>query len=68
MKDEGVRLATAMMDSRLCLRCASIKSDIPEERLVAVIQNLQRTLTVIERLGDCDSCGRRTLVHKLGRA
>jgi uncharacterized protein with PIN domain len=66
MKGEGPRFATAMMDSRLCLRCASIKSEVPEERLVAVIQRLQRTLTVTERLADCDSCGRRTLVYRLG--
>ena len=65
-KDEAARFVTLLMDSRLCLRCVAMKSDIPEDRLVAVIRNIQRTVTVNDRLDRCDSCGRRTLVYKLG--
>lgn len=65
MKDEVVLIAAAMMSSRLCLRCTSIRSDIVEERLVGVMQRVQRTMTVVENVGDCDGCGRRTLVYRL---
>ena len=65
MKDEAILIAAAMMGSRLCLRCTSIKSDIVEERLVGVMQRIQRRLTVIENVEDCDGCGRRTLVYRL---
>jgi hypothetical protein len=66
VNDEAARFVTALMDTRLCLRCVAIKSEIPEERLVAVIRNIQRTVTVNDRLDLCDSCGCRTIVYKLG--
>ena len=66
VKDEASQLAAALMDVRLCLRCAAIKSDVPEERLVGLIQSVQRNLTITERIGECDSCRRRTLVYRLG--
>ena len=64
--DEASQLAAALMDVRLCLRCAAIKSDVPEERLVGLIQSVQRTITITERLGECDGCRRHTLVYRLG--
>ena len=64
--NEAARFVTVLMDMRLCLRCVAMKSDIPEEQLVALIRNIQRTVTVNDRLDFCDSCGRRTLVYKLG--
>ena len=62
MTEESTRFAAAVMDSRLCLRCASMKSDIVEERLVGVIRALQRYVT-IEGIGECQSCGRRTYLQ-----
>ena len=64
--NEAARFVTVLLDTRLCLRCVAMKSDIPEEQLVALIRNIQRTVTVNDRLDFCDSCGRRTLVYKLG--
>ena len=66
MNNEGERFLVAMMDSRLCLRCVAMKSAIAEEWVMAVIRNIQRTVTVNDRLDLCDDCGRRTLVYKLG--
>ena len=65
MKDEALLFTAALMGSRLCLRCASIKSDIVEERLVSVIQAVQRTITVVENVEHCDHCDRRTVVYRL---
>ena len=65
MKDEAVLLTAAISNSRLCLRCASAKSDIHEDRLVGVIQLVQRMFTVIENVETCDSCERRTVVYRL---
>ena len=64
MTEESTRFAAAVMDSRLCLRCASVKSDIVEERLVGVMRALQRHVTIIEGIGECHSCGRRTIIYK----
>ena len=62
--EESARFVAALRRSRLCLRCASTKSDIVEERLVRVIGALQRLITVIESVEDCHSCDRRTIVYK----
>ena len=65
MKDEALLFTASIMGSRLCLRCASIKSDIVEERLATVIQRVQRMFTVVENIDHCDSCERRTVVYRL---
>jgi hypothetical protein len=65
MKDEAAVFTAAIGNSRLCLRCASIRSDIVEERLVAVIRRLQRMSTIIGSLETCDNCQRMTLVYRL---
>lgn len=65
MKEEAAIFAAAVMGSRLCLRCASIRSDIVQHRLVSVIQHVQRVLTVTETVDDCDNCQRRTIVYRL---
>jgi hypothetical protein len=44
MKNEAMLFTAAITGTRLCLRCVSIKSDIVEERLVAVIQRVRRTV------------------------
>jgi hypothetical protein len=63
--DRDTRFVAAIMGSRLCLRCASIRSDIVEEALVGVIQRLQRSVSVTEALDDCDGCRRRTVVYRV---
>jgi hypothetical protein len=65
MKDEALLFTATLTGARLCLRCASIKSDIVEERLVAVIRRVQRMIAVIENVEHCDSCERRTVVYRL---
>ena len=65
MNDEAMLFTAAISGSRLCLRCASVRSDIVEERLVAVIQRVQRMITVVENVGTCDGCDRRTVVYRL---
>ena len=65
MKDREVLFVSAMMGSRLCLRCASIRSDVAEDVLVGVIQRIQRSVYVTETVDDCDGCGRRTVVYRL---
>ena len=66
MRDESTRFLAALMGSRLCLRCTSIKSDVVEDRLVGVIRAMQRHITVVEIVDSCDGCGRRTVVYKTG--
>ena len=65
MNEEATLFTAAISRSRLCLRCAAVKADIAEERLVAVIQRVQRTYTVIENVDSCDECDRRTVVYRL---
>jgi hypothetical protein len=65
MKNEAMLFTAAITGTRLCLRCVSIKSDIVEERLVAVIQRVQRMITVVENVETCDCCERRTVVYRL---
>lgn len=65
MRDEARLFTAAISTSRLCLRCAAIKSDIGEDRLVGVIQQVQRLFTVIENVEACDICERRTVVYRL---
>ena len=65
MRDETILVTAAMLDCRLCLRCTSIRSDIVEERLISVMRRVQRSRTVVENVGDCDGCGRRTVVYRL---
>ena len=65
MKDEAALFTAAISHSRLCLRCASIKSDVVEDRLVGVIRHVQRMFTVIENVETCDNCERRTVVYRL---
>jgi hypothetical protein len=55
-------LTAAIADRRLCLRCASIRSDIVEHRLPEVIQRVRRRISVSEN--ECDSCGRRRVVYQ----
>ena len=63
--DEALLFAVAIRGSRLCLRCASIKTDIVEERLAGVIVRVLRMLTVLENVEHCESCERRTIVYRL---
>jgi uncharacterized protein with PIN domain len=63
--DEASMFTAALRRARLCLRCAAIKSDILEERLVTVIQRVQREITVMENVETCDRCERRTVVYRL---
>jgi hypothetical protein len=65
MKDEALLFTATIAGSRLCLRCASIKSDIVEERLMTVIRKVQRMITVVENVEHCDCCERRTVVYRL---
>ena len=65
MGDEGVLFTAALTGSRLCLRCASIKSDIVEHRLVDLIQRMRRRFSVKENVEECDGCRRRTAVYWL---
>ena len=65
MSDETVLLTAVLSGVSLCLRCASIRADIVEDRLPDVIQQVRRRLTVIEEAGVCDDCGRRTTVYRL---
>ena len=65
MSDEAALFTAAMRRSRLCLRCIGQRSTIAEHRLVGVIRSVQRSVTVIENVEDCDSCQRRTLVYRL---
>ena len=65
MKDEAVLFTAAISHARLCLRCASIESDIVEHRLERVIQRVQRMIAVIEHVETCDHCRRRTVVYAL---
>ena len=65
MNDEETVFVAAMMRARLCLCCASTKSDILEHRLVTVIGRVQRSVIVVENVDECDSCGRRTIVYSL---
>ena len=66
MREETVLLAAVLTGASLCLRCASIKLDIVEDRLPDVIEQVRRRLTVIEDEGVCDDCQRRTTVYRLG--
>jgi hypothetical protein len=63
--DEGSRLASAVRGARLCHRCTAIQSGISGERLGTVIQSVQRHLMLIEDVGNCESCERRTVVYRL---
>ena len=65
MKDLDTLFLAVMMGSRLCLRCASARSDIVEDVLVGLIRRVQRRVYVTESLDDCDACGRRTVVYRL---
>ena len=61
---ESVLIAT-IMRKRLCLRCVSAGSEIAAETLVGVIRQIQRSVTVIDNIGECDVCARRTVVYRL---
>ena len=65
MKDETVLFTAAISSVPLCFRCASMKSEIDEDRLASVVQQVQQMITVIEHVDECDSCGRRTAVYRL---
>ena len=65
MKAEATQFTAAILHSRLCLRCISIKADIVEHRLGSLIRSVQRTMTVIETVDQCDDCGRQTVVYRL---
>jgi hypothetical protein len=55
----------AILRSRLCLRCASIRSDIVENVLAAVIHRLQRHVYIRDTVDECEDCGRRTVVYRV---
>ena len=65
MRDEDVFFTAALTGSRLCLRCASIKSDIVEHRLIDLIQRMRRRFSVKENVQECDGCQRQTAVYWL---
>jgi hypothetical protein len=65
MEDRDTLLVSAMIGVRLCLRCASTRSDIEEHDLVGIIRRIQRSIYVIESVDACDACGRRTIVYRI---
>jgi hypothetical protein len=59
-------VGTLLIAGALCVPCIETKSQIPRDRIAALLESVERNVRFTTRRGKCTQCGRIVMTYRLG--